>query len=45
MTNINVKLVKNIVYLLQKYGVVPRAGFERAQNDDGTKKFPFFVLF
>jgi hypothetical protein len=43
--NINVKLVENIKYLLQKYGVVPRAGFERAQNGDDTKEFPFFGLF
>lgn len=27
MANINVKLVKNIRYLLQKYGVVPRANW------------------
>jgi len=25
--------------------VVPRAGFERAQNGDDTKEFPFFGLF
>jgi len=39
------KLVKNIAHLLQMDGVVPRAGFERAQNDDVTKKSPFLFNF
>jgi len=45
VVSIYFKINKNIGYLLQKCVVVPRAGFERAQNGDDTKEFPFFVQF
>jgi hypothetical protein len=44
--NINVKLVKNVVYLLQKYGVVPREGlnFKVVEILSSWPLFFFFYL-